>query len=56
MSETADHYLFHCTRYTNERFQLFEDTMQFHPFNCDFLLFGSPTLSKEQNVVDAVNK
>ena len=58
MSETADHYLFHCTRYTNERLQLFEDTRQFHPLNCEFLLIGSSILSNEQNlvVVDAVHK
>ena len=53
-----NHYLFHCTRLTNERLQLFHSTRNLHPLNCQLLLFGSEAWTAEQNIelVEAVYK
>ena len=53
-----NHYLFHCTRLTNERLQMFHSTRNLHPLNCQLLLFGSVAWTAEQHIeiVEAVYK
>ena len=56
--ENVNHYFFHCTRFTNERLQMFHSTRNLHPLNCQLLLFGSEAWNPGQNIeiVKAVHK
>ena len=56
--ENANHYFFHCTRFTNERLQMFHSTRNLHPLNCQLLLYGSEAWNPGQNIeiVEAVHK
>ena len=47
--EDADHYFFHCTRYTASRIKLFRDLHCFHPLSTRLLLLGSSDFSFEDN-------
>jgi len=56
--ENANHYFLHCTRFTNERLQMFHSTRNLHPLNCQLLLYGSEAWNAGQNIeiVEAVHK
>lgn len=56
--ENAEHYFFKCVHYTNQRIILFNETRAYHPIGTNILLYGSETLSIEDNViiVEAVHK
>ena len=49
--------IFYCPIYSNERLQLFRDTRNLHPLNCNILLFGNSsfTFSKHIIIVNAVH-
>ncbi len=47
--EDADHFLFNCNRFTNQRTQLFRSTRQNHPLSANTLLFGNENFSDDQN-------
>lgn len=49
--ENAEHYFFKCELYTNERIILFRATRKFHPLGLHFMLFGSDSLSVEDNII-----
>ena len=55
--ENANHYFFHCTRFTNERLQKFHSTRNLHSLNCQRQLFGSEAWNAGQNIeiVEAVH-
>ena len=48
--ENANHYFFHCTRFTIERLQMFHSTHNRHPLNCQLLLFDSEAWTAEQKL------
>ena len=48
-SEDAEHYVFRCLNYINERVILFQSTRNYHPFNISILLFGDDNLPDEDN-------
>ena len=50
-TENAEHYFFQCNKYTDQRYNLFSATRNFHPLNTNKLLFGDNNLSLEQNIV-----
>ena len=54
----VNHYCLHCTRFTNERLQMFHSPRNLHPLNCQRLLFGSEPWNPGQNIeiVEAVHK
>ena len=47
--ENAEHFFFQCPRFINQRHQLFQATRQFHPLNCDLLMFGNSNLNIQEN-------
>ena len=54
--EDAEHYLLQCNIFLNARLTLFRRLRKYHPLSPQVLLFGSPTLSNEDNqyIFDAV--
>ncbi len=48
-TEDADHYFFKCSRYQDERLQMFINTRIFHPINSSTLMFGVQTLNYKAN-------
>lgn len=48
-NENAEHFFFQCENYTNIRINLFRETRPFHPLSVDYILYGKPTLSNENN-------
>ena len=56
--EDAEHYLFTCIRFLDQRIILFRATRFCHPLNTKTLLYGRENLSHEENIqiVDAVHK
>ena len=49
--ENANHYLFICSLYLNERVELFHSTVSYHPLSLRTLLFGDQNLSTEDNFI-----
>ena len=47
--EDAEHYLFKCKLFTEQRLNLFLATRPFHPINTEKLLFGNPLLNDVEN-------
>ena len=56
--EDAAHYFFKCSRYHNERLQLFNTLRHLHPLNCHLLLHGNTELPLDANILifDTVHK
>ena len=48
-NETAEHYIFSCERYIEQRVRLFRNTREFHPLNINMLLNGKDSLSDSDN-------
>ena len=44
-NETAEHYIFSCEHYIEQRVRLFRNTREFHPLNVNMLLNGKDSLS-----------
>ena len=49
--EDAAHYFFKCSRYHNERLQLFNTLRHLHPLNCHLLLHGNTELPLDANIL-----
>ena len=49
--EDADHYLFRCSFFRQQRISLFRNTRNYHPLNANKLLFGNELLKTEDNVI-----
>ena len=47
--ENAEHFFFHCAKYTNQRIKLFQDLQHIHPINLNTLLFDSSEHNTEVN-------
>ena len=47
--ENAEHFFFHCAKYTNQRIKLFQDLQHIHPLNLNTLLFDSSEHNTEVN-------
>ena len=56
--EDAEHYLFRCRRFINQRLSLFHKTRHLHPLNTNLLLSGNLNISYNDNVLlfEAVQK
>ena len=49
--ESAEHYFFQCSRFIEQRINLFNTTRQFQPLNIETILCGKDDLSYENNVI-----
>ena len=47
--EDAEHFLFRCPKYANERTILFRETHNYHPLNLNMVLFGDINVTPESN-------
>ena len=47
--EDAEHFLFRCPKYANERMILFRETHNYHPLNVNMVLFGDINATLESN-------
>ena len=56
--ETAEHYLFSCQQYMNERQIMLQEVARLTELTLDKLLFGDPNLTHRQNCLmfDAVHQ
>ena len=45
--EDAEHFLFRCPKYANERTILFRETHNYHPVNLNMVLFGNINATPE---------
>ena len=48
-NETAEHYLFSCEHYIEQRVRLFRNTRESHPLNVNMILNGKDALSDSDN-------
>ena len=48
-NETAEHYIFSCEHYIEQRVRLFRNTREFHPLNVNMLLNGKFSISDSDN-------
>ena len=48
-TENAEHYIFNCKLYINQRIQLFRNTRPYHPLSTNKLLYGNELYSDEEN-------
>ena len=51
INENAIHYFFECENYSNARIVMFRSTRRYHPLSLDYLLFGKPTISDNENLL-----
>ena len=50
VNESAEHYVFHCENYTEQRLNLFRITIGVYPLNLDKLLVGDSTIAQDENM------
>ena len=50
-NESSLHFLLECERFSNQRILMFRETRPFHPLSVNYLLFGKPNLSNDENTL-----
>ena len=48
-NESALHFFLECERFNDQRILMFRETRLFHPLSVNYLLFGKPNISNEEN-------
>ena len=45
------HFLLECERFSTQRILMFRETRPFHPLSVNYIHFGNPNLSNDENTV-----